>query len=714
MSKEDELLREIDRLQKEIRRVTFEDELTGLYNRNTYYERARRRLDKFPDNKYVIVCLDIEKFKFINDRFGFAEGDRLLSYIGGKVHERAERYNLVAGRLSADIFAFLDFEENVNTDTIGDEIQSWVSDYPLNTEIRIAVGVYRVEAIGLPVRLMCDRANLAVDTVKNNYIRNIAVYNKDVHDYMLAQNELLNDSDRAFAEREFKVYLQPKFDMRTNKIIGAESLVRWAHPKCGLVYPKDFIPLFEQNMLITKLDEYVWEETCRLLRRWIDNGYPVVPVSVNVSRIDIFELNVEDILLRLAEEYGLEKRLLEIEITESAFTNDENKMIDLVDSLRKNGFRVLMDDFGSGYSSLNMLKDINVDVLKIDTRFLEPGKDGNERGREILESVIRMAKWLGLETVAEGVETDVQRKFLLSHGCYFAQGFYFSRPVCEEEFEELIKKTGGVDTEAQIVDEEGNITIDELFHSDFMTDHLLNNILGGFALYAFDADNKIRLIKANDFYYDITKNYGVTHENILNTINVDDREAVIAAFHEARPAGIKGSTVQFRSIHNEKTHWITARLFYLADKKNYSLYYASISDSTEQMTLMNEFNLYRQCYKTALDMIEAVVVEYSFSDRSVEIKTTGDGYLLGYKINNVPKSLFDKDVIYERDIRTFKCFCSRVRRMRKPLTITLGLRRRGSMYKLCHITSQTVYDGEKPVKIIAVVTCNGEIVSGSE
>ena len=531
----EELQEKVHQLEENLRKVKSVDELTGLYNRNTYYDRVRCRFENEPDREYVNVCFDVEKFKFVNDRFGFVEGDRLLSYIGKKLQERAAKYGLVAARLSCDVFSFMDFEENIQPDALGAEIQSWVKDYPIDFEIRMTVGIYHVKTKNIPIRLMCDRASFACESIKNNYLVNVAEYNESVKNYVFSQHELLNESERAFENHEFKVYLQPKYDIRTTKVMGAESLVRWQHPEKGLIFPKDFIPMFEQNMLITKLDEYIWEESCRILRDYIDKGYTAVPISVNVSRMDIYSLDLSKIFVNLTDKYNIERRYLEIEITESAFTSDEEQILKAVDELRELGFIVLMDDFGSGYSSLNMLKDISVDVLKIDTRFLEAGRDGNTKGKEILESVIKMAKWIGLAVIAEGVETDEQKNFLLDRGCNYAQGFYFSRAIDEESFGKLISDPNNVASENLDNVFDNTIKIEELLNSDFMTEGLLNNILGGVALYSLSNDgNKLNVLKANEFYYSITKNYpkNVTAGGYdgLENLHPDDREKAIEAF----------------------------------------------------------------------------------------------------------------------------------------------------------------------------------------
>ena len=570
----EELQEKVHQLEESLRKVKSVDELTGLYNRNTYYDRVRCRFENEPDREYVIVCFDVEKFKFVNDRFGFVEGDRLLSYIGKKLQERAAKYGLVAARLSGDVFSFMDFEENIQPDALGAEIQSWVKDYPIDFEIRMTVGIYHVKTKNIPVRLMCDRASFACESIKNNYLVNVAEYNESVKNYVFSQHELLNESERAFENHEFKVYLQPKYDIRTTKVMGAESLVRWQHPEKGLIFPKDFIPMFEQNMLITKLDEYIWEESCRILRDYIDKGYTAVPISVNVSRMDIYSLDLSKIFVNLTDKYNIDRRYLEIEITESAFTSDEEQILKAVDELRELGFIVLMDDFGSGYSSLNMLKDISVDVLKIDTRFLEAGRDGNTKGKEILESVIKMAKWIGLAVIAEGVETDEQKNFLLDRGCNYAQGFYFSRAIDEESFGKLISDPNNVASENLDNVFDNTIEIEELLNSDFMTEGLLNNILGGVALYSLSNDgNKLNVLKANEFYYSITKNYpkNVTAGGYdgLENLHPDDREKAIEAFRESKIAGnmLYGCRLKFSTLQAVKIVQFIMRLFRTAVNK---------------------------------------------------------------------------------------------------------------------------------------------------
>ncbi len=707
---------EIDYLKSEIDKLKNYDELTGLYNKKKFIESVREKFDGYPEKEYAVICLDVEKFKFINDRFGFSEGDRLLSYIGDKLREKLGE-DVPAARISSDVFAFLDEKENVDAERLGREIQNWAQDYSLDADVRIVAGIYYVEARDIPIRLMCDRARFAIATVKNNYTANAAEYNKTVRDYMMSQHKLLNDAERAFENHEFKVYLQPKFDIRTNKVVGAESLVRWIHPERGLVPPGDFIPLFEQNMLITRLDEYVWKETCRLIRLWIDKGYSFVPVSVNVSRLDIYTLDVEKKFSEFADGYQIDRKLIEIEITESAFTKDEKLIIKTVDELRKSGFRVLLDDFGSGYSSLNILKDINVDVLKIDARFLDLGKDGSSKGREILESVIRMAKWIGLQTIAEGVETDEQKRFLLNLGCYYAQGFYFSKPLPEEQFETLIKNPDNVRTESGEELEERTIAIEELFQSDFMTENLLNNILGGVAIYSFDGADDLRLVKANDFYYEATKNYMMPEEyhttNILERIFPYDREKLIEALKTAKRFASRGASVQVRNFRNDNRTWLMFRLFYLAENENRGMYYASVTDSTEQMRIVNDYHMSRRSFETALELIDAVIAEYTFKTKTLSVKTKlhdGEKYIMGYVIDNIPESVYNTNVVHKDSVAEFKKFCEKVKDTEDVVCCTLDLLHTNNVYKRCDIKSKTMFEDGVPLKAVILIRYTGKIV----
>ena len=262
---------------------------------------------------------------------------------------------------------------------------------------------------------------------------------------LLKEQELISEMEPALAKRQFILYLQPQYDYTTNTMTGAEALVRWKHPEKGLIPPGLFIPIFENNGFICKLDLYVWEEACRLLRKWIDLGLNPVPISVNISRRDIYSQNLVDIFENLIKTYKLDPRMLRLEITESAYMDNPEQLIKVVDDLRDLGFCIEMDDFGSGYSSLNTLKDVPVDVLKLDMKFIMSATQGTDseksKGGHILSSIVRMANWLKLPVIAEGIETGIQADYLKSIGCFYMQGYYFAKPMPVDEYERLLSVT---------------------------------------------------------------------------------------------------------------------------------------------------------------------------------------------------------------------------------------------------------------------------------
>lgn len=255
----------------------------------------------------------------------------------------------------------------------------------------------------------------------------------------------------ALAEGQFKVYFQPKYDLMTEKIIGAEALVRWQHTELGLISPGKFIPIFEDNGFITELDVYVWEECCRFMHKRKQLGLSVVPVSINVSRVDIYNEDIVKILCNLVKKYDLEPELLHLEITESVYINDSGKINVVLNQVKEKGFIIEIDDFGSGYSSLSILSEIPMDIIKMDMKFFQSEKNTKVK-QKIIYSVIKLAKWMNLFVIAEGVETKEQLDYLRKMKCHFAQGFYFAKPMPAEEFEQVLDCKGIVPEKENIVE----------------------------------------------------------------------------------------------------------------------------------------------------------------------------------------------------------------------------------------------------------------------
>lgn len=423
---------EINKLEREHYRATH-DSLTGLYNKEFFYEKAKECLDENPDKEFLMVCSDVGDFKLVNDIFGTEAGDQLLVRIAEAMQEQTIPGEVYC-RLENDRFALLmqkkDYKEKVFTN--GPKEVSWIDSdisYPLN----IYVGVYEIVDRTIPVSVMCGRAFMAVNTIKGNYQKHVAYYDDALREKVLWEQQLTGEINTAIKERQFQMYLQPQVQ-KDGSVSGAEALVRWVHPEHGMIMPGDFIPVFERNGMIIKLDQYIWETACIRLKKWKEQGITDKYISVNISPKDFYFLDIYKVFDRLVEQYEIDPGNLKIEITETAVMMDLEKQLKLIEKLRNRGFVVEMDDFGSGYSSLNMLKDISVDILKVDMAFLRK-TDNEERSREILKSMIGLSTRLGMPVITEGVETEEQVQFLKEVGCTMFQGYYFAKPMPVEEFE---------------------------------------------------------------------------------------------------------------------------------------------------------------------------------------------------------------------------------------------------------------------------------------
>lgn len=412
------------------------DELTGIYNKQAFYAKTKEMLLDNPDKNFDLLRINIERFKVLNDLFGESTGDKLLRYIGKFLKE----INLplcVSGRLYADNFVVCYEAGKGDSLRMINTLQMVADSFAINNRTILSFGLYRIDDKTLPVSVMCDRANMALWKAKGNFKNPYCEYDEKMRQQVLKEQKIINAMEMAIQNKEFTLYLQPKYDIEKGTIIGAEALVRWISLENGFISPGDFIPVFENNGFVYEVDKFIWEESCRYLRKWLDEGREVHTISVNVSRIDLYVPKLVQHLVDLREKYQLPSQYLELEITESAYTEDPEQIITITRQLREAGFVILMDDFGTGYSSLNMLKDIQIDVLKLDMGFLK-SSDYSAKGGNILTAILKMAESLKMQTIAEGVETKEQVEFLKSIGCKYVQGFYYSKPLPVGEFEKLI------------------------------------------------------------------------------------------------------------------------------------------------------------------------------------------------------------------------------------------------------------------------------------
>ncbi|WP_066645008.1 EAL domain-containing protein [Christensenella timonensis] len=417
------------------------DMLTGIYNIQEFYARTRKLLHANADKKYAVIRMDIHRFKYINDLYGMEEGDKLLQFIAAMLREKMGVQDAY-GRLGGDIFCMcVAYEDRREIRELSEELSRALESYKLGYRIIPYFGICIVDDRDTPVSILCDWAQLALKTVKGSTLSHIAFYDDKLRARQIDERKIEDEMEAALEKGQFVVYLQPKHDIRTSRIVGAEALARWNHPKEGMIGPERFIPLFETNGFVIRLDEYIWEETFKSMRAWLDKGYREVPVSVNVSRLHIFNRNFKEKIIALTEKYGIPKRMVELELTESTFIENPDELYEKMNKLRQAGFRFSMDDFGSGYSSLNMLKNAMVNTIKLDREFLNETV-ATAKGKTVIRYTVAMANTLDLHVIPEGVETKEQADFLMGVGCEIAQGFYFSRPMPVSEFEKLLMAEG--------------------------------------------------------------------------------------------------------------------------------------------------------------------------------------------------------------------------------------------------------------------------------
>ncbi|HID1146807.1 TPA: bifunctional diguanylate cyclase/phosphodiesterase [Clostridioides difficile] len=424
--------------EKEILSLAYEDKVTYIGNQNKFYRECSKYLLDKPSLNYIIVYFDINNFKMINDTFGYEFGDNLLITIAKALKEELTEGEVYA-RLSSDYFAiFCDYKNGRNKiirklDNIRSNIESNLS---IVFEISLCVGIYFVEEGEVDIQKAVNKANMARSVAKGKNI-NYAIYNEDVRNKLSEESMILDDIKIALVKNQFEVYYQPKFSLVTGEMIGSEALIRWNHPEHGFISPAVFIPIAEKSKLILKIGRFVFERVCNDLYEWKKQGKKIVPVSVNLSRVELYQPDIVKFINKTIKMYNLSSDFIEIEITETVSINELNILKNVLNELRTYGFSISMDDFGTGYSSISCLRDMPIDILKLDKSFLG-GIEHDERSRNIAKSIVSLAKSLDLVVIIEGVESKEQAELMKQFGCDLVQGFYFARPMPAKNFLDLL------------------------------------------------------------------------------------------------------------------------------------------------------------------------------------------------------------------------------------------------------------------------------------
>ncbi|MGN1083553.1 MAG: putative bifunctional diguanylate cyclase/phosphodiesterase [Lachnospiraceae bacterium] len=603
------------------------DELTGIYNRQGFLTATEQLLKAHPDLQFCLIYWNIRKFRITNDLFGWESGDKILIHWANNLTELLHGKLAVYGRLEHDNFVCCvqeSFLENDEWTKLG-EI-SYATD---ETEYHFysCCGLYKITDRTLPISAMIDKARAAMETIKNNYMALYAWYDDAIWNTLLEEQRMNSEFKTAIAEKQFQVYYQPICRASDGLITGAEALVRWLHPTKGMISPGTFIPLFEKNGFISILDRYVWNEVCAMQQSRLDQGLETVSVSVNVSRVEFYNPNLCEDIRDIVKAHCISPELLKIEITESAYADNPMQVLEAVKKLHTYGFSVLMDDFGSGYSSLNMLKDLPIDILKIDMRFLDNfGK--SQKAAIVLESIIRLAKWMKLSVVSEGVETQTEWEYLRSVECDLVQGYYFYKPMPQDDFMALLDQTAAdsADLLFHSLPEIDNTILDVFQQSNTQESILFYSMLGGMGLLEAHGDT-VELLRVNKGYYEAVYRSLTEEKKILN-LPIEDPDRSIL-LEQCRIAKEENKIQQFQLHHKRRDGvyvWLAIKLRYIGGSPRQALYLFSVDNIDDQKK--EEQKQYIANYSTALLKIFDRVYHLDYSARTAELLySTGEDFM---------------------------------------------------------------------------------------
>ncbi|MEG2897368.1 MAG: EAL domain-containing protein [Eubacterium sp.] len=569
------------------------DDLTGIYNKKKFFDVTHEMIRKNLEKSYVFLRFDIDRFQLINSFFGTDEGDRLLVFIAKKMaYLETLLPEVTYGRIESDVFCLcIPNDDEKCIKKIVEEAKSGLTAFNQNYNIVPSIGIYKIDDNTLSVETMYNRATLAAKTCKGNYVNYYAFYDESMSLSLAGEQEIINEMNVALEKNQFEIYFQPKYNIQNNRPCGAEALVRWMHPIKGMLTPDSFIAIFERNGFITKLDNYVWERTCQYIRGWLDAGIKPYPVSVNISRVNIYNPRLVETLIELVEKYEINPAILNLELTESAYMDNPVAMIEIVTKLQNYGFIIMMDDFGSGYSSLSILKDIPVDILKIDMRFLSKTKIPG-RGENIIASVMRMAQWLSIPVITEGVETLEQVDFLRSVGCKYVQGYYYARPMPIEDYERLCDSQ--IDYPGFIPKKNNDrFHFDDLFVSNSEIEGLFDDHVAA-AIYEFVEDH-IEMIRVNDAFYYLLghEDTGLKSQNPIDLVDENHRKSVTEAFRTCAENHETAECKYIRRRINRSPLWIHIELKYLSKVGDKHIIVGKLVDITMRKEIDQELERYR-------------------------------------------------------------------------------------------------------------------------
>lgn len=629
------------------------DALTGLFTREAFCRAVEREMSQNPhlaaNGGCAMIYFNVLRFKAINDLFGMEEGDRLLAFIGRTLSGYL-RPQEIGCRISSDRFAAFVRTEDDGVRQLIDRLLGAVAGYDLPFETTFNAGVYTTSENALTADAMIDRATLAQASIKGSYTVKYRHFTESLRKDMLGEHEMVGTIAAALTGRQFIVYYQPQYNHSTGMLVGAEALVRWAHPERGLISPGAFIPVFEKNGFVTTLDLYVFEHACLLLRRCMKRGLPMVPVSVNVSRYDVFEPDFVGKLEEIRARHGVPAKYLRLELTESAFVGGIAHTTEAIRRLHDCGYAVEMDDFGSGYSSLNVLKDTDVDCFKLDMEFLSDAS-GGKKGGTILSSVVRMAKWLGIEVIAEGVETVQQADFLRSIGCDCMQGFLYAQPMEEERYIRLLSASGvGARVPQLAMDDRINAV--DFWDPDSQETLIFSNYVGGAAIFEY-RDGQVEILRVNQKYLaELCMNLSekeIVSMDPMSVFDGENRKLYLDMLERAIETGEEQECETWRTLTSnccgDEQLFIRATVRVIGKSGGAYLFYAMIRNITGERRSLDKMMANERRFKMASEQVNIYFWEYTIATKEMRpcfrcMRDLG----LPPLMTNYPESAFERGV----------------------------------------------------------------------
>ena len=572
------------------------DEVTSLYNKETFFAKCNEFAQKH--TQLCIAHIDIEHFKLFDEWYGRDRGNLLLSKIGEALLRFIRKNTGVAGYFGRDDFViFTECKHNYFVQ-IFDIVQKTISSFGYTIGFIPAIGICRLSDAEDVIDAY-HKSSVASDRAKSDINNRIYYYDPQTQVKEEEEFRSLIEIMNAIKNEEFAFYLQPQVRISNGKIVGAEALARWIKPDGTYVLPSNFIPILEKYGFIADLDKCIWKKVCQYIKNAIDNNQNIVPISINVSRVDIFTIDVLGYLKGLVNEYDIPSKKVKIEITESAFADNPEKIAKLISDLKKAGFVVLMDDFGSGYSSLNMLSTIEMDVIKLDALFLSDDGSNTKKSMKILESVVNMAKTIAIPIIVEGVENDNQKQYLEDLGCRYAQGFHFYRPMSIDKFDELLNTPDIIDPRGFVVKTNEQFRIREFLDKNIYSDSMLNTILGPVAIYDVK-DEHIDIVRFNEQFYKAV-NVPSFHERLVDIqqyMPKEDIEPIFEVFKDAIEDRLNGAVGHFRFYNPDGSFSTFAIHFYYLGEQvpGHHRFYGSarnvseLANLTQQMSLISNYS----------------------------------------------------------------------------------------------------------------------------